>query len=123
MLTKNCKSLLNSILSLDPNDWYKVYSVYDLAQLASLSVDEIISVAQALEENGMAQIKYLTVGCYPRVVDGIRLTEQGIHYKDLEKENRINYLKDKWIDFLALLIALIALLKSFESEIAALLQK
>ncbi len=123
MLTKNCKSILNAILSLDQNDWYKAYSVNDLTQLASLSTDEIYSAVTALEENGMIQVQYLSFRGCSSVIDSVRLTEQGIHYKDQEKENRLNYLKDKWIDFLALIIALIALLKSFEPELATLFQK
>ena len=123
MLTKNCKSILNAILSLDQNDWYKAYSVNDLTQLTSLSTDEIYSAVTALEEDGMIQVQYLSFRGCSSVIDSVRLTEQGIHYKDQEKENRLNYLKDKWIDFLALIIALIALLKSFEQELATLFQK
>ena len=123
MLTKNCKSILNAILSLDQNDWYKAYSVNDLTQLTSLSTDEIYSAVTALEEDGMIQVQYLSFRGCSSVIDSVRLTEQGIHYKDQEKENRLNYLKDKWIDFLALIIALIALLKSFEPELATLFQK
>ena len=123
MLTKNCKSILNAILSLDQNDWYKAYSVNDLTQLTSLSTDEIYSAVTALEEDGMIQVQYLSFRGCSSVIDSVRLTEQGIHYKDQEKEKRLNYLKDKWIDFLALIIALIALLKSFEPELATLFQK
>lgn len=123
MLSKNCRSILDAVLSLDQNDWYKAYSVNDLTQLTSLSTDEICSAVTALEENGMLQVHYFSFRSCSSVIDSVRLTEQGIHYKDLEKENRLNYLKDKWIDFFALIIALIALLKSYESEIIALLQK
>ena len=123
LLTKNCKSILYAILSLDQNEWYKTYSVTDLSQLTSLSSEEIVSAVNALEENNMVEVHRLTVGKHIPVINTIRLTELGIHYKDQEKENRLNYLKDKWIDFLALIIALIALLKSFEPELATLFQK
>lgn len=112
MLTKNCKSILDGILSLNQNDWYKAYSVRDLVQITSLSVDEIISALESLEQTDMVQIQYLTIRSYRPTIDWIRLTERGIYYKDFEKEKRINYLKDKWIDFLALVVASTALIIS-----------
>lgn len=112
MLTKNCKSILDGILSLNQNDWYKAYSVRDLVQITSLSVDEIISALESLEQTDMVQIQYLTIRSYRPTIDWIRLTERGIYYKDFEKEKRINYLKDKWIDFLALVVASAALIIS-----------
>ena len=102
MLTKNCKLVLDSVLSLDQTDWYKAFSMGDL---------------------GFAQITYLNLPNYLPAIDTIHLTERGIHYKDLQREEKLNYFKDKWIDFLALVVALIALLKSFETEILDLLQK
>ena len=123
MLTKNCKLVLDSVLSLDQTDWYKKYSVRDLAKLSDLSIDEVKSVIESLNQLGFAQITYLSLPNYPTAIDTIHLTERGIHYKDLQKEEKFNYFKDKWIDFLALIVALIALLKSFESEILALFQK
>ena len=123
MLTKNCKLVLDSVLSLDQTDWYKAFSMGDLVKLSGLSMNEIKSVIESLDQLGFAQITYLNLPNYRPAIDTIHLTERGIHYKDLQREEKLNYFKDKWIDFLALVVALIALLKSFEPEILALLQK
>ncbi|WP_435321687.1 hypothetical protein [Muriventricola aceti] len=123
MLTKNCKLVLDSVLSLDQTDWYKAFSMGDLVKLSGLSMNEIKSVIESLDQLGFAQITYLNLPNYLPAIDTIHLTERGIHYKDLQREEKLNYFKDKWIDFLALVVALIALLKSFEPEILALLQK
>lgn len=123
MLTKNCKLVLDSVLSLDQTDWYKAFSMGDLVKLSGLSMNEIKSVIESLDQLGFAQITYLNLPNYLPAIDTIHLTERGIHYKDLQREEKLNYFKDKWIDFLALVVALIALLKSFETEILDLLQK
>ena len=123
MLTKNCKLVLDSVLSLDQTDWYKAFSMGDLVKLSGLSMNEIKSVIESLDQLCFAQITYLNLPNYLPAIDTIHLTERGIHYKDLQREENLNYFKDKWIDFLALVVALIALLKSFEPEILALLQK
>lgn len=123
MLTKNCKLVLDSVLALDQTDWYKAFSMGDLVKLSGLSMNEIKSVIESLDQLGFAQITYLNLPNYLPAIDTIHLTERGIHYKDLQREEKLNYFKDKWIDFLALVVALIALLKSFETEILDLLQK
>ena len=44
------------------------------------------------------------------ILEAVRLTEFGQNYKAYLREQRVKYLLSKWIDFLALIVAVIALI-------------
>lgn len=117
MLTKNCKVVLNTILSLDKANPFKLYRIADLAKSARLTLDETIAACMELEKDGRAEIR-LIPGIRRQIPEYVSLTEYGARYRDEIKERWSAYIWAKWIDFIALIVAIIALIIS----IAALLR-
>lgn len=123
MFSKNCRLVLDAILSEGESRAFESHRISDLSNETKLSLPSTLAACQELERDGFAVLKIIQLPHRPPITEGIALTEKGAHYKDYLKDQRIDYIKDKWIDFLALAISLIALVKSFWPEILLLLQK
>ena len=123
MLSKNCRLILDTILAKGENEKFMSHRIGDLSKEINLPFSSALAACQELEHDGFARIKVIDLPRGPKVYESITLTEKGAHYKDFLLEQRMDYIKDKWIDFLALAISVIALVKSFWPEIVFLLQK
>lgn len=110
MLTKNCRRILNYILSLTPDRHLKFHSIISLSQDIGISFDHTLSACKELARDGYAELKIIRLSNGQEIVDAIVLTEFGRNYKVHLREQRVQYLFSKWIDFLALIVAVIALI-------------
>lgn len=111
MLTKNCRAVIDTILSLDKADPFKLYRIADLSKSARLTLDETIAACLELEKDGRAEVR-LIPNARRQIPEFVSLTEYGARYREELKGRRIDYIKAKWIDFIALIVAIIALIIS-----------
>lgn len=111
MITKNCKAILDFVISQPEEEHYRAYQIKEIEAGTGLSYEEIISAGKELDRLEYAELKGTEI-LGISVFDCITFSEKGIHYNEEIRENRINYIKDKWIDFSALLVAIAALIIS-----------
>lgn len=104
MLTDNCKLVLNKLLTQDKNSIFRLYSMGEIATISGLSFHESIAACKQLEILGYMEILYKTIDGSV-LVDSLRLTELGAHYKAHQRVGVKKYLANNWIAFLALLIS------------------
>lgn len=82
----------------------------DLSEIAeSLHVngETLRAAIRFLHEQGY--VKYQTSGGH---VIGFSLDHKGLHWREFRRQEIIKYLEEKWIDFAALLLSVIALICS-----------
>ena len=123
MLSKNCRLVLDAIIAKGEIEKFMPHPIASLSKELNLPIQSVLAACSELEHDEFATIRRLSMSKSPPILESITLTEKGVYYKDLLKEQRMDYFKDKWIDFLALTISVIALIKSFWPEISLLLQK
>lgn len=123
MLSTNCRLILDLILSKGESEKYMSHKISTISKEIDLPSKAVLSACLELEHDDFAVIGRINAYKSPSMPVTIKLTEKGICYKTLLMTERIDYIKDKWIDFLALTISIIALIKSFWPEISVLLQK
>lgn len=111
MLTKNCESILDFITSMPAESIFSIYGISYLANKIGISNEEAIAACKNLDKIGFAEIHYTDVGM-GKIPDYITLTEDGAKYKSVLRQKRIDYLSDKWIDFLALVVAIVAFIRT-----------
>lgn len=111
MLTKNCRAVIDTILSLDKSNPFKLYRIADLAIRARLTIEEAMAACLELEQDGRAEVR-LIPNARRQIPEYVSLTEYGARYREELKERRKDYIKAKWIDFFALIVAIIALIIS-----------
>lgn len=107
MTTKNCKLIIDTIISLGPDERYKAHLLGELAEKVNISAEQIEAACEELARDGLAQVRHLDYG--PVI---ITLTEAGVNYKQKRWQAIRHYILLKWIDFLALVVAVIALIVS-----------
>lgn len=120
MLTKQCKNVLYEIKTLTNNTEAEFCFIsgepylclsdnsiryYDYTKY----IDEISSIMAQLESEG-----YIipTINAFH-----FRLTQKALHLKQFALSNVYLYFKDKLVDILALIISIIALLKSYDYDV------
>ncbi|MDO5345330.1 MAG: hypothetical protein Q4E91_06255 [Lachnospiraceae bacterium] len=116
MLTRECRSVLNELKLLTSNteDEFSylgdttcfclsndVNQEYDYQKYQS----EISSIMHQLEAEGYI---ITTWNEYH-----FQLTQKAIHEKQFKRHKRLEYISEKWISFIALIISALALLKSY----------
>lgn len=110
MRTKNCRCIMDYILSLAPDRQLMYQRITDLSEHTGLSLDQTISACKELAEDRCVELKFLHLRTSQEILEAVRLTEFGQNYKAYLREQRVQYLLSKWIDFLALIVAVIALI-------------
>lgn len=109
MLDKTSKRIISYIRSFEDITWHYNRG-YDLE---GISFAEFIAALEYLESNGYVSGKKIPTGWISAT-----LTHKGLHAKEFNSIAVKRYLLDKWIDFLSMVIAIIAVIIS----IIALLQ-
>ena len=120
MITKECKNVLSELKSLTSNTESEIVFIMDTTYLC-LSDDEseiynyqkykseIYGILRHLESEG-----YIS---FTRNEYHFRLTQKAIHKGQFVLSSIRSYLSDKMIDIFALIISIIALLKSYGYDV------
>lgn len=111
MLTKNCSKILAYLTSLSDEEPRRLHSIQSVANAVGLTLGETISAAKELEAIGYAEVHYVSTSM-GNAPEGVTLTEKGINYRTLKRWQTRAYWADKWIDFLALAIAVAAFIRT-----------
>ena len=112
MLTKNSRKILKSICATGSTDRYKRYTIKEVTQLTGLSFDAVITACGYLCSSGYMEIHYVQAVSYP-VIDFVNLTELGAHFREVQFADLKKYIATNWIAFLALVVAVISLVRTF----------
>lgn len=120
MITKECKNVLYELKLLTSNTESEISFIADTTYLC-LSDDErklynyqkykneIYGILDQLEADGYVSFTFNEYH--------FRLTQKAIHKNQFALSDISNYLRDKMIDILALVISVIALLKSYGYDV------
>ena len=84
-----------------------------------LNWDSFLSCLDYLEQEGY--IRITRIGANQAFLSAV-LTHKGRHFRAFNSIALKRYLLDKWIDLIALIISIIALIGAYRSEISALLR-
>lgn len=112
MLTKDCRLILDTILSSDSDKRFQAFRISELSNSLNRNFYAILTACKELEKDGFIELHNCCLKNGQELLEFISLTELGTHYKDYLRSQRLRYIADKWIDFLALIIAAIALVVS-----------
>lgn len=116
MLTKECRNVLNELKLLTSNtedefSYLGATTCFCLSNDVNKKYDyqkyqsEISSIMHQLESEGYI---ITTWNKYH-----FQLTQKAIHEKQFKCHRRLEYISEKWISFIALIISALALLKSY----------
>lgn len=112
MLTKRCYTMLKKLNKATPDQASLGYSMSQICSLTGLSYDEALAVAEHLENHGYLVSRTISIPNHRSWKESFRLTEMGRGYKELQRQERLEYIGDKWIDIFASIISLISLILS-----------
>lgn len=112
MLTKNCRIILDTILALGEEHHFECYRIADLSDRTGISFPQVLAACQELDRDGCANLHFVDLKNGRKIPESVSLTEFGVHYRDYQRAQRLRYIGDKWIDFLALVIASVSLIIS-----------
>lgn len=111
MLTKNCRIVLKALNS-KANDKFR-FGAMDIAELTGMTFDEASRAAEYLTQQGFLERKTRPDSFVKEYgIELYSLTELGADYKAVACAKRWEYVREKWIDFLAMIVAIVALIVS-----------
>lgn len=105
MIFKNDVKLLETIKSAEPSLPNDFYDWNEIFQISSMSKTEYLVSLRNLLENGL-----ISFGDQSQTA--FRLEASGIYFKEFQRQNMKRYVMDKLVDFLAVIVAVIALIVS-----------
>lgn len=105
MIFKNDVKLLETIKSAEPSLPNDFYDWNEIFQISSMSKTEYLVSLRNLLENGL-----ISFGDQSQTA--FRLEASGICFKEFQRQNLKRYVMDKLVDFLAVIVAVIALIVS-----------
>lgn len=105
MLFKNDVKLLETIKSAEPSLPNDFYDWNEIFQICGLSKTEYLVSLRNLHENGL-------ISFGDRSQTAFRLEAPGIYFKEFQWQKLKMYVMDKLVDFLAVVVAVIALIVS-----------
>lgn len=111
MVTKNCRKIIKAICRSGSEAKYGPHNIADLADATDLSNAAVCAACEQLAEEGYMEIVYMTRTHTP-IIEHVKLTELGANYAEVQRATRMAYVANKWIDFIALIVAIIALIIS-----------
>ena len=109
MLTQNCKCVLDKLLEKNQNNPFRMYCMGEISSISGLTFQETIAACKQLESLGYMEIFYVKLND-SAVIDTLRITELGAHYKEAHRRKIGKYIANNWISFLALAVAIISLI-------------
>lgn len=105
MIFKNDKKLLKIIKSQSPKLPNNYYDWEDIYRISGMSNTDYLISLRSLAEN-----EIISFGDQSKTA--FRLEANGLYFNEYQKQNRIQYIMDKLVDFFALIVAIIALIIS-----------
>lgn len=105
MLFKNDVKLLETIKSETPGLPNNFYDWNEIFQICGLSKTEYLVSLRNLHENGLISFGDCSQTAF-------RLEAPGIYFKEFQRQKLKQYVMDKLVDFLAVVVAVIALIVS-----------
>lgn len=105
MLFKNDIKLLETIKSSEPQLPNKFYDWNDIYQISGLNESEYLISLRNLHENGL-------ISFGNKEQTAFRLEAPGMYFKEFQRQSLKQYAMDKLVDFLAVVVAIIALIVS-----------
>ena len=75
----------------------------------NITIDEFYNIIKYLVNQGYFEYLYYSNS---KKIAGFKLTHNGLHYKEFQYMKIKKYIASKWIDFLALIIAIAAFIQS-----------
>ena len=121
MLTKHCRKVLDTILSLPAHQRLNSFRILDLSEKIGLSFPETLCACKELDRDGLAELHIVYHRNGQQIPESIVLTEPGLNYKALLRAQRLAYIADKWVDILASIVAILASIPSLYSFIYSIL--
>lgn len=111
LLDRLSREILNYMLtsSETPSETYYDFDE-DLSKMAeALSSDDetVLAAVRYLEQNG-----YLKYGCAGNIPIRFYLDHKGLHWKYFRRREILDYIADKWPDFIAVVISMLSLVIS-----------
>ncbi len=119
MLTKHCRKVLDTILSMPAKQQLDSFRLVDLAAKTGLSFREVLSACKELDKDGMAELRIIDIRGVQQIPESITLTEPGLNYKSILTKQRLDYIADKWTDITACIISVIALIVSIHTALSS----
>lgn len=117
MLTKDCRAVLDTVIQMDGDRPFQRHRIAAISVKMGKTFQLTLSICKELERDGFVEIKYLSSRVHAATPEDIVLTEKGRCYKAFLRSQKFDYVKQKWIDFLALVVAAIALAISIAAYI------
>lgn len=105
MIFKKDIEILQKIKSQEPKLPNDFYDYNDIFHLSGMEQDEYLMCLRNL-----AKEEIISFG--DKSQTAFRLEENGLYFKEYQKKKFIEYVMDKLVDFLALVVAIIALIIS-----------
>lgn len=118
MLTKHCRKVLDTILSLPTHQRLNSFRIVDLSEKTGLPFPETLCACKELDSDGLAELNIVCLRNGQQIPESIVLTEPGLNYKALLRAQRLNYIADKWTDIVACIISIIALIVSIHTALS-----
>lgn len=116
MLDKDCKKLLNALISDLKEEPRDGYYLSDLSVMTNFSVADVERITEHLCSEGyLKNFSHEFPGVF--YSQSYCLTERGKFYKKILRKRVLDYIADKWMDILATIIALISLLISLRTAL------
>lgn len=92
-------------------DDFCTISINTLCQSIRQQQSTVLEAIKYLEKNNYIEYNTLKSSTGP-VHTGFHLSHKGLHFKEFERIKLKEYVADKWIDFLALAVAIVAFIQS-----------
>ncbi len=110
-MDKTSKKVLEHIRNRDNPEkytlWFLDNCVIEEAERCEITSDEFLNAIKHLIDEGL--IEHIPS---KGNLSGIKLTHKGVHYKEFSRQKIIEYIADKWIDIIALVVAVAAFIQS-----------
>ena len=115
LLNKECKKVLNLLINDLENEPSPGYIIDNISCLSNMPIRSLYRILEYLASNNYIHIRTVNLPHNIMTIHYYRLTELGKCYKDVIRKERLDYIRDKWIDIIACTISLIALIISIIS--------
>ena len=111
-MDKTCKRVLEHMHHDGKPEQYNMLFFDDYikleAELCGLTIEDFSNAVSHLINEGFVEHIRSRSGR----ITGIKLTHKGVHYKEFTRQKIREYIVDKWIDIIALVVAVAAFIQS-----------